>query len=507
MIKLLTAEQFRRVDQLTIEKSTMTSIELMEEAAVAFVEAFSRREPDTHQRILVLCGKGNNGGDGLAIARLLFLKGYSWIRVALVNLTPYGDQGKKGGYSVDTEVNRQRLLKLGKEVMEWSVPEMLVLGDAQVIIDAVFGTGFNRSLDPAYRRFFSLVNKAEKRVIAVDVPSGMPGEGPIVSYEGLKAMLTITFELPKLNFFFPESIVATEAIEVVGIGLDTEAMNAQDTYWYQVTKEDVQKRIKVRKRFSHKGTYGHALLIAGSRHSVGAALLAAKACVKSGAGLSTVALPEEATTALNTLLPECMSLRLEEDPSALNFVRYQAVGIGPGLGTDSVAQQWMLSVLGHQLPIVLDADALTVLTGWDDWERKVPAGSILTPHMKEFDRLFGEHAHWWDRVQTARKKAMTYGWIIILKNQYSFTCAPEGHIFINSTGGPAMAQGGMGDVLTGIITSLRAQGYPAIDSALIGNYLHGLAGDQLALQRSVVNASDLAGHLPETLFSLTVQEP
>lgn len=285
--------------------------------------------------------------------------------------------------------------------------------------------------------------------------------------------------------------------QVVARGLDKGEENRHP--FQLIESEDISRLLKPRLPFSHKGTYGHALIIAGSADTMGAALISAKACLHAGAGLTSLSIPESGLTALNTSLPEVMYLdrnRLGQDARTV-LKKYQAISIGPGLGTDQ--KELLKEVLAGGQPIVADADALNMLAEQTKLLQELPRNSILTPHMKEFDRLFGQHKTWWDRLQTGISKAKEYEIVIVLKNERTFIIDKRGVVFINPTGNPAMAQGGMGDALTGIITAFIAQGYEAKAAAILGVYFHGKAGDELAKQHHSVTASEVALQLSKTI--------
>ena len=291
-----------------------------------------------------------------------------------------------------------------------------------------------------------------------------------------------------LNTYLPDA--SAPGSLSIGVG-----MNSNSVYRL-VEAEDIRKTLRPRKSFTHKGSYGHVLIVAGQEQTMGAALLCATASLYSGAGLTTASIPTSGLTALNASLPEVMYL----DRSALRDMdkmgKYTAVAIGPGLGTSEDAKSLIEKVLRLQASAVLDADALNVMAKSPELFNLLPAGTILTPHVKEFDQLFGEHTTWFHRIQTAREKARQYRIVILLKNQYTFIIDEESTVYINPTGNPAMAQGGMGDVLTGVITACLAEGYHQREAAILGSYVHGKSGDELAAQRFVVTASQVAKHLP-----------
>jgi hydroxyethylthiazole kinase-like uncharacterized protein yjeF len=492
MQTLLTSAQMHKADEFTIANLPIASIDLMEKAARAFVQSFLRDEFDINKSIAIFCGKGNNGGDGLAIAHLLLTNGYNNFKVYIINFS------KK--QTDDFTINLQRLDETSSKKVFINYPSELKNIKAEVIIDAVLGSGLNKPLDGDYLLLAEFINQLNRRVYAVDVPTGFFAEGKLPEeYNGVIAYKTISFQRPKINFFFPESVKATEKHEVVEIGLDENFIQKQKSDFYLVEKSDLQQILKPRKLFTHKGTYGHALIIAGNQDTMGAALLSCMACLHSGAGLTTACIPQSGLTALNVALPEVMALPRNENTLIENPSKYQAIAIGPGLGVSNENEKLLESLIAINQPLVIDADALNILAERPDLMEKIPENSILTPHMKEFDRLFGAHMNWWDRVQTAKEQAKRLKIIIVLKNQFTFICSTDGKIYINPTGNPAMAQGGMGDVLTGVIAGLFAQKYSALDSAILGCYIHGKAGDYLATDRVVVTASQVAERISKEL--------
>jgi len=491
MKNLLTASQIRAVDAYTIQHQPVASIDLMEKAASAFVEAFIAAYPDQQQAVLVACGQGNNGGDGLAIARILANKGFSNIRVCLVQFSPNS--------STDYKINLERLKKEMPSISILNNTSELGFLKGEIIIDALLGSGLNKPLSGAYAELIALINTAGVTVVSVDVPTGFSSEGEIgYPYQGIKADLAISFQLPKINFFFPESAKALKKFKVVPIGLDEDYIQNLPSNWKLITDQFISHTLKPRENFSHKGTYGHALILAGNTETMGAALLATGACLHSGVGLVTVCIPQSGVTALNVSLPEAMFLNREVlQKTTLN--KYQAVAVGPGLGVDKEQTQLLDYLLAQNESLVLDADALNIIAGNKHLLNKIPKQSIITPHLKEFDRLFGEHQNWWQRVETARQKAKELQIVVVLKNQYTFMALPTGEVCINPTGNPAMAQGGMGDVLTGMIVSFIAQGYTCEQAAILGVYLHGETGDALAENQGVIAASNLSQNIPKIL--------
>jgi len=495
MRTLLTSAQMRSADQFTIANKPIASIDLMEKAARAFVQAFLRDEFDTNKSLAIICGKGNNGGDGLAIAHLLIANGYENLKVYIINF----DEKQ----SDDFAINLQRIEETRCKKMIINQASDLKHLKADLIIDAILGSGLNKPLSGEFEALVQAINKLNKKVYAVDVPTGFFAEGKLQKdYNGIIAYKTICFQRPKINFFFPESALATEKYEVVDIDLDESFIQKQAAEFYLVEESDIQKILQPRKLFSHKGTYGHALVIAGNTDTMGAALLSSMACLHTGAGLTTASIPQSGLAALNTTLPEVMALPRDEYTRIENPKKYRAIAIGPGLGTEVENEKLLESLILANQMLIIDADALNILGERPDLIDKLAANTIITPHMKEFDRLFGEHDNWWDRVQTAKEQALKQKIVIVLKNQYTFICLPTGKILVNPTGNPAMAQGGMGDILTGILAGFVAQKYSATDAALLACYIHGKAGDYLAQEQFVVAASHLTARISKEIKSL-----
>ncbi|PWS27301.1 bifunctional ADP-dependent NAD(P)H-hydrate dehydratase/NAD(P)H-hydrate epimerase [Pedobacter yonginense] len=482
----------RRADEFTIATTPIASIDLMENAARAFVKSFVKDEFDTTKKIAIFCGKGNNGGDGLAIAHILIAKGYENIKVYIINFT------KK--QSDDFAINLQRITETQCDRFEINQVSDVKHIETDIIIDAILGSGLNKPLEGAYQDLAQLINGLNKKVYAVDVPTGFFAEGELPeNYNGVKAFKAICFQRPKINFFFPESAHATEKFEVVEIGLDEDFIQNEASDFCLVEKRDIEQILKPRKLFTHKGTYGHALIVAGQPNTMGAALLSVSACLHTGAGLTTACIPQSGLTALNTSMPEVMALSRDEYTRIENPAKYQAIAIGPGLGVSTENEKLLESLIASEQPLVIDADALNILAERQDLMSKLTENTILTPHIKEFDRLFGEHKTWWHRVQTARQEAQKLKTIIVLKNQFTLICLPNGKVHINPTGNPAMAQGGMGDVLTGIIVGFIAQKYTPDEAVMMACFIHGQAGDFLAKRNYVVTAASVAKRISKEI--------
>ncbi|MGV3706782.1 MAG: NAD(P)H-hydrate dehydratase [Arcticibacter sp.] len=492
MENLLNTEQMRATDAHTIEATKISSLELMEKASKAFVQAFMSVYSEKFNTFAVYCGTGNNGGDGLAIARLLHEEGYRDIHVRIIRFTEKS--------SADFQANLEALRSCKIPVQEIRDPSELGEEPAVLLIDAMLGSGLNKPLSGKWAELVTKINSWQKKVVAVDMPTGFRGEGPLNANDlVVRAKLAITFQRPKINFLLPDSASFMEEFRVVDIGLEEAYLQNLESPYKLIQKEDIVCRLKKRSNFSHKGTYGHALLVAGSPETMGAALLSAEACLYTGAGLTTACIPEEGLNALNSRSPEIMALirKADQDPE-IKVEKYSALGIGPGLGTGDKSLRLLTKVMrSYSRPIVFDADALNLIADNYELVQLIPEGSILTPHMKEFDRLFGEHKSWWERLESGRDRATTLGCTIVLKNRYTMIFLPDGRCLFNPTGSPAMASGGMGDVLTGVITSFLAQGYKPEDAAIAGVYIHGAVADHT--HDYVIPASALLQKLPSKI--------
>ena len=501
MQPLLNAQQIHDADTYTIAHEPISSLDLMERAAKAFEKAFTARYGDIEKSVAIYCGTGNNGGDGLVIARLLADYGFERVDVKIARFSEKA--------SADFNANLQRLKKTGVPIKEFKMVTELADEPADLIIDALLGNGLNKPLTGEYAQLVQQINNWDKTVIAVDVPTGFYSEGEIDPYAiVIKADLAITFQQPKINFLLPESKYAIKNWVAVDIGIDQDFTQQLNSPYQYLEEADIKKILKPRERFSNKGTYGHALIVAGQPETMGAALLSSSACVQAGAGLTTACIPQSGLIALNGYMPEIMAIVRDGDMQpTIDWAKFSTMGIGPGLGKDDNALALLTDILtNYTRPVVIDADALNMLATHKQLWACMPKGSVLTPHMKEFDRLFGEHKSWWQRLQTAMQKAKELQIHIVLKNDYTIIASPGEKVYFNPSGNAAMATGGMGDVLTGIITALLAQKYPPLEACLAGVYLHGKAGDDLALPGKlwVVLPDKVAAQVPVSMAALMV---
>jgi ADP-dependent NAD(P)H-hydrate dehydratase / NAD(P)H-hydrate epimerase len=495
-MKILSADEIRQWDQYTIHHEPIASVDLMERAAEQSTEWLMRHYPDAPS-FSIFCGKGNNGGDGLAIARMLVEKNY----MVAVHILEFGHKGTD-----DFQINLARLNKIASANVSFvqSPDHFHPLSKDQVIIDALFGSGLNRALEGVTAGLVEHINNSGAAIVSIDIPSGLFVDRSSVGNTIVRADHTLCFQCYKPAFLVAENADYIGGIHILDIGLHPDFYEAISGRFELTDKAVVRSIHKSRKRFSHKGNFGHALLVAGSYGKIGAATLSARACLRSGVGLLTCHIPGCGYDILQTAVPEAMvttdfnssfHTKIDDD-----LTRYDTIGIGPGLGTASETKMLLREIFdSYRSPVVLDADALNLLASQKDMFKLIPAGSILTPHPKEFERMFGETANEFDRITLALQKARDLNVIILLKGHHSLIATPDGKGFFNSTGNAGMATGGSGDVLTGILTSLLAQGYSGVESAILGAWLHGFAGDAAAKELSMeaMTALDIITHLGE----------
>ena len=501
-MKLFTCKQIAGIDQLTMKLEPISSIDLMERASFKIADWVTQNMNHDRQ-IYFFAGPGNNGGDALAVSRMI-----AWSNLkCTVYLAAFGRELKG-----DPAINWQRLEEQDQVILkkidsEDSIPE--IPADA-IVIDGLFGSGLNKPLDSLAKKIVERINQSGATVISIDIPSGLFGEDN--SKNDLAAIIkadhTLTFQFPKLSFLFPENCEFAGNWAVLPIGLHPNAIEQTKTTYHFLTKEFISGKIKPREKFSHKGTFGHALLIAGSYGKMGASVLASQACLRSGVGLLTTHIPQSGYEIIQNSVPEAMT---SIDPSETVFSempdisRFSAIGIGPGLDRKQETQQALKALLqAKPNKLVIDADALNILSQNQDWYGLLPENTILTPHPKEFERLTGASFNSFERLQKQVQFSAKYKAIVVCKGAHSCITLPDGKVFFNNTGNPGMATGGSGDVLTGIILGLLAQNYSAEDATLIGVYLHGLAGDLAATEIGEYSmiAGDLIGHLGKAFLQL-----
>jgi len=490
-MKLLAAAQIRELDRATIAEQHTTATALMERAATALANWLTQHYPPAEAgEILLLCGPGNNGGDGLALARLLFLAGYA-VRLALLPADKYSD---------DYEHNHHVLPKV-ITVSELRADALPAIAPGTLVVDALFGTGLSRPLTGLAAAVVQHLNASQARVVAIDLPSGLLADAPQPDPAApvVRAGHTISFGLPKLAFLLPQNAEYVGEWYVVDIGLSPAFIEQAATPWHltrlpggpgfeaklAARQPDVQ--LPKRGKFAYKNTFGHALLLAGSRGKVGAAVLASGACLHGGVGLLTVAVPGCGYDIIQTTRPEAMCL---PDPQA-DFISelpalkdYQAIGIGPGLGQQDASRAVLEQLLRTaKVPLVIDADALNLLGQHRELLDLLPENTVLTPHIGEFARLTEKTADDYHRLDLLRNFAQQHRCVVVLKGAYTAVAAPDGQVYFNTTGNPGMGTGGSGDVLTGLVLALRAdQRLDALLATRLAVLAHGHAGDLAAAE-------------------------
>lgn len=492
LMKILSVAQIRSLDAHTIQHEPISSINLMERAASAFVRWYCARF-DNRSQIVVFCGQGNNGGDGLAIARLLSTKGY--------DITVYVVQ-HSASQSSDFLQNLERI-RNSLSVHTIMNPEGIpTLPSSVVIIDALLGSGLTRPVAGLLQSVIQSINSTPAQVLSVDIASGLFADKSNGTDDTIvRPDYTISFQLPKLAFMIPGNGAYVGNWQVVDIGLSEEYITKAKTPYFFTDQPFAQSLIRTREKFSHKGTYGHALLLAGSFGKMGAATLAGRACMRAGAGLLTLHVPRCGYTIAQLSVPEAMaSVDIHEQliTTLPDLTPYTAIGVGPGIGKDPHTLRAMSTLIERaEVPMVWDADSLNLLSENKHLLSSLPKNTILTPHPKEFQRLAGNARDDFERVELAREFARKYQLILCLKGAHTAIVFADGTVHFNATGNAGMATGGSGDVLTGIITSFLAQGYSAENAALLGVFQHGAAGDRATSRRG--QASLIASDIIENL--------
>ena len=490
-MKILSVPQIRNADTYTITHEPISSDDLMERAAAAFTTAFIRLYP-APQEVHIYCGTGNNGGDGLCIARQLALRHYT-IKIFVVwfNDKTTADFSLNLHRAECHQLNIQNLYA-GSELAHTNCPN--------VVIDALLGSGITRPITTGFlAQIIGHLNHSSCPIVAVDMPSGLLADEhtPTAAYI-IKAQQSITFELPKLAFLIPENHLFVGEWQAVSIGLHKTYLEQTHTPYYYLTPELVKQWQRPLPKFAHKGTKGHVLVMGGSYGKIGACVMAAQACLQIGAGLCTAYLPGCGYNSMQTNSPEVMTLCdpkydcLSQVPDDL--LRYQAIAVGIGIGTAIPTQQFIDQLLEQKTPLVLDADALNIIAQ-NQWQNRLCANSILTPHPKEFERLVGKTTNLFERLERLREVAIQWQCVVVLKGAHTAIACPDGTVYFNSTGNPYMGTGGSGDILTGIIAGLLAQQYPPNIAALLGVYYHGLAADRAILYQKPLRATDILRYL------------
>ena len=501
-MKLFTTKQIAGIDKFTIENEPIADIDLMERAAMQITNWLVQRF-STERKMVFFAGPGNNGGDALAIARQLAGLDYQ----CEVYLLDFG-KDLKGSPAINWKsLEEQGKVKLAKLQKPVDFPQ---IETTDILLDGLFGSGLSRSLEGLPAEIVQKINALLNTTVAIDIPSGLMGEDNTENIQEniLRADFTLTFQFPKISFLFAENEPFTGKWEVLPIGLHPDGIAKTPSDFYFIEKDDVKGMIPVRSKFAHKGIFGHALLIAGSYGKMGASVLASKACLCSGVGLLTAHIPHFGYSIIQTAVPEAM-VSIDDHDSIFSGIAdlmpFTAIGAGPGIGMKNNTRKALHELIEKaKIPLVLDADALNILSENKEWLEELPENSILTPHPGEFKRLAGETSKSWERIQKQMQLARELKVIIVLKGAFTTIALPNGKVYFNSTGNPGMATAGSGDSLTGIILGLVAQQIPPEHAAIAGVFLHGLAGDIAAGEKSenALIAGDITDFLGKAFFEL-----
>jgi len=490
-MKIFSVTQIKSWDSYTIHHEPIKSIELMERAATAVFE-WATENFDEDCIFKIFCGKGNNGGDGLAVARLL-----NSIKFKVSVFIPFSNSPG----SDDFETNLKRLKATYVEITFLKEGQPFPkCTDQDVIIDALFGTGLNKKPAELYAQLIDYINSINSPVISIDVPSGLFIEKNSIGNKVIEAKYTLSFQNQKLAFLLPENEQYVGQVSLLDIGLSEEFEKKEEAEFEFIDGKIINGIYRPRKDFSNKGNYGYACLLSGSYGMMGAAVLSSSACLRSGVGKLTCCICEAGYNIMQTSVPEAMC-KIYGDKYIKGFDEfsdYDVIGIGPGIGKYESHKGLLEELfLKSNKQLVLDADALNVLSENPELYQSIPTNTIITPHPKEFERLFGKTQSDFERIDLALSKAKELNIFIVLKGHYTFIATPTGKGFFNSTGNSGMATAGAGDVLAGIITGLLAQKYSVLNSCLMGVYLHGLSGDIAA--KKISKEALIAGDIVENL--------
>lgn len=505
-MKILTVDKIKEADAYTIKNEPIESIDLMERAGVRCYR-WIREKLRSDQKVKVVTGVGNNGGDGLVIARHFTKEGVD----VEIWMLQFSDK-----YSDDFTENLNRLKAQGKATITriTQKDEMPVPGQDDVVIDAIFGSGLGRPVKGLPGEAINKINESEAVVVSIDIPSGMYADHYTDENQGavIHADYTLTLQLPKLGMMLASTERFTGEMIVIPIGLHPDFLRQVDTD-YQVITGNISEFLQPRRKFAHKGDMGHVLIIAGSYGKMGACVLASKACLRSGAGLVTARIPGKGYDIIQTAVPECMT-DIDQNPEVQSELPdmnvFDLYAIGPGIGTsEKTRQMFKLLIQQSGQPLLLDADALNILSKNPTWFSFLPANSVLTTHHGEFDRLAGKSENSFQRLEKACEFARKHNLVIVLKGAYTAVCSPRGRVWFNSSGNPGMATAGSGDTLTGIIAAFMAR-YPSpFEATAMAVYMHGLAGDFAVKEKGEVPmiASDITEHLNDAWFCMNEGSP
>lgn len=504
-MKIYNVQQLAEADKITIDKQGITSGELMERASTLVFEEINKRLNHEPVPIKIFCGIGNNGGDGLVVGRLLLNEGYN-VTIYVVNFT-----NKR---SPDFLLNYNRIKEAGGPWPtllkgEEDFPE---ISKKDFIIDAIFGIGLNRPAEDWVAGLIKYINNSGAFILAIDMPSGLFSEKvPSKEDAVIKANFTLTFQSPKLVFFLPDTGEFVGDFQVLDIGLDREFLLHAPAVAQLIDKREAIGMYIPRKKFSHKGTYGHSMIIGGSYGKIGSISLTATAALRTGAGLVTIYAPQCGYEILQSVLPEAMVITGEgvNELTSLDFdFGPSVICFGMGAGTSKKTLLLYEELLRKETkPMVIDADGINMLARKKDLLSLIPENSVLTPHPKELQRLIGSWKDDFDKIEKAKSFSKKYKLILVLKDAHTITVSAD-KLYINNTGNPGMATAGAGDVLAGVITGLISQKYEPLTAAVLGTYLHGKAGDIIAnnLSYQGVIAGDIANSMGLAFLDLFKNE-
>ncbi|MCD9853236.1 NAD(P)H-hydrate dehydratase [Epilithonimonas sp. JDS] len=495
-MKILTADQIKACDAATIEKG-ISSVNLMEKAAKCCVD-WIKNNFNSAEKFLVFCGNGNNGGDGFAIARMLYEKGF--------DVEVFIDKAKKE-FSSDANINLKKIKQISGINIKYFSDFSLIKNDKTIIIDAIFGNGLNRELSEEINSVIEKLNQFDVPKISIDIPTGLFADKIIDENTTVfKADFTLTFQFYKRSFLHPETGKFCGKIEVLYIDLNEDFIEKAETDYFVIDQKLINKIYKPREEFSNKGTYGKSILVGGSYGKIGAIMMSTLSALKTGSGLTFTIAPECGNLILQSQVPEAMFITSgEKYIDKIEIVEKAVYGIGPGLGKEKQTEKALLDFFKKiKNPVVLDADALNILSETDNLNL-IPKHSVITPHPLEFERLFGKTENSFERLELARMKAEELQIFIVLKDHHTAVITPDRKVFYNITGNSGMAKGGSGDVLTGILTSLISQRYDIEKACIFGVWLHGKAGDFAAedLSKESMLPTDLINKIGEVFKYLS----
>lgn len=504
-MKILSSKQLYEADKITCKKQNITSIDLMERAAGYIFNWLHQRLQGAPVPIHIFCGIGNNGGDGLALGRMLVENGYT-VKIYVANFT---DKRSKCFL-----INYDRFKNVSKKwpLLMTSEEDFPVIDTQDIIIDALFGIGINRPIKGWVKKLVQHINATNAFKLSIDIPSGLSADDPLMDAEAVvKSNHTLTFQTPKLSFFLPETGPFVTYYEALNIGLDPEFIQNAPSFADVISKNEAQQLYRQRTKYAHKGNFGHVLIAAGSYGSIGAAILSSKACMRIGAGKTTAFIPECGYTAMQTAAPEVMVLT-DIDKKILTNIEYsfepQAIAVGMGIGTNLTTKKAIEALfIKATCPVLIDADAINCIAAHSDLLQVLPENAVFTPHPGELEKLIGVWDNDYDKLEKTKAFSKKHKAVVVIKGANTMVVSND-ELYINTTGNPGMATAGSGDVLSGVIAGLMAQGYDPLMAAVFGVYLHGSAGNiaSQVIGFEAMIASDLIDTLGDAFIELFRKE-